>query len=142
MYIMVKFGSLFGSLSVCVPLSENLSKICNVVDNAEFSSLSLNIQPKPMCAFSLFLCQHKIVKCKTTRYSLLTIYFFQTHSLFKHTIVTSRNFFHWSPESHWRPVQIKVPFLYRCECVVCNVPGTPINIFASYSEFKHSPQCL
>ena len=35
MYIMVKFGSLFGSLSVCVPLSENLSKICNVVDNAD-----------------------------------------------------------------------------------------------------------
>ena len=72
---MVKFGSLFGSLSVCVPLSENLSKICNVVDNAECSSLSLNIQPKPMCAFSLFLCQHKNFKCKTSRDSFNNLFF-------------------------------------------------------------------
>ena len=34
-HIMVKFGSLFGSLSVSCALSENLSKICNVVDNAD-----------------------------------------------------------------------------------------------------------
>ena len=37
MYIMVKFSSLFGSLSVSrLALSVNLSKICNVVDNALF----------------------------------------------------------------------------------------------------------
>ena len=42
MYIMVKFSSLFGSLSVSrLTLSVNLSKICNVVDNASFFSQAL-----------------------------------------------------------------------------------------------------
>ena len=139
---MVKFSSLFGSLSVSrLALSVNLSKICNVVDNAPFFSVKhyLNIQiAKLQYQHVQFLSFYFHIKSKT---AFLETFSNLSNILLGCTHIHTGNFFHWSLEPNWRPVQIKVPF--ECNTVdKCFIHTNTVQCSMTQSKVPKTPEYI